>query len=125
MRDCGDCTKCCTWLSGEAHGYKFGNGKSCKFLCSSGCSIYEDRPSVCKTYYCAWSQELIDEKYKPNKCGFIISVEWENNKQFLKVIEIESGAINKNILDYLYYWCEKMNTYFKLAKSTKHGIIQE
>lgn len=118
MRDCGDCTECCTWLSGNAYGYEFGCGKSCKFLCSSGCSVYDDRPMVCKNYYCAWSQELIDEKYKPNKCNFIISVELEDGKQFLKVIETKHGAINKNILEYLNYWCEKMNTHFKLIKST-------
>jgi len=62
MRECGECTACCTWLQGSAYGYEFGNGKSCKFLCETGCSVHKARPKVCEEYFCAWAQELISEE---------------------------------------------------------------
>ena len=39
-----------------------------------------------------------------------MSVENNENGQYLKVIEIEEGKINKNIEDYFKQWSFKMNT---------------
>jgi Fe-S-cluster containining protein len=110
MRECDSCTACCTWLIGDAYGWEFGGGKSCRFLCESGCSVHKARPKTCEGYFCAWAQELIDEDYRPDKCGFLVSVENNENGQYLKVIEIEEGKINKNIEDYFKQWSFKMNT---------------
>jgi Fe-S-cluster containining protein len=117
MRECGDCTACCTWLIGDAYGHKFGNGKSCKFLCEKGCSIHSERPNVCKNYFCAWAQELIDEDYRPDKCGILISVENGENGQYLKAIEIDKKKINNDIIEYLKMWSEKMNTLIVYIKN--------
>jgi Fe-S-cluster containining protein len=110
MRDCGSCSACCTWLIGDAYGHPFGGGKSCKFLCESGCSVHKARPKVCEKYFCAWAQELIDEDLRPDKCGALVSVENNENGQYLKVLEIGDKEINKNIIDYFNDWSEKMNT---------------
>ncbi len=110
MRPCGDCTACCTWLKGSAYGYEFGGGTSCKFLCKTGCGIHKVRPEVCEKYFCAWSQELIDEEYRPDKCGVLVSVEQNKNGQYLKIIEIVKGSINNNIVEYFESWSQKMNT---------------
>jgi Fe-S-cluster containining protein len=108
MRPCDDCTACCTWLKGSAYGYEFGEGKSCKFLCKTGCDIHKARPTVCEGYFCAWAQELLPEEMRPDKCGVLASVE-NNNGQYLRLTLID-GKINIDILEYFKEWSIKMNT---------------
>lgn len=110
MRECGDCKECCKWLIGDAYGWEFGNGKECRFLCENGCSVHEARPKVCKNYFCAWAQELIDEEYRPDKCGILASVEKDNNGQYLKIIRISSEEIDEGSLFYFKRWSEIANT---------------
>jgi Fe-S-cluster containining protein len=110
MRDCGSCTACCTWLIGNAYGHSFGNGRSCKFLCEGDCSVYKARPKTCEGYFCAWAQELIDEDYRPDKSGVLVSVEQNENGQYLKVLTIDKNKINNNIIEYFNKWGERMNT---------------
>lgn len=109
MRECGSCTACCTWLIGNAYGWEFGGGKSCRFLCETGCSVHKARPKVCENYFCAWAQELIDEDLRPDKSGILVSVENNENGQYLKVIEIVKDSINTNIIEYFEDWSFKMN----------------
>ena len=85
MRSCGDCTACCSWMKGSAYGYEFGGGKSCKFLCETGCSVHKARPKVCEGYFCAWSQELLSEEMRPDKCGVLASVENNEKGQYIKL----------------------------------------
>lgn len=110
FRDCGECTACCTWLIGSAYGWEFGNGKSCRFLECNGCGVHKARPKVCENYFCAWAQELIDEKYRPDKCGFLVSVENEEEGQYLKVVEIKDSSLTENIIEYFKTWSAYMNS---------------
>jgi hypothetical protein len=109
MRECGECTACCTWLKGTSYGYEFGGGKSCKFLCEFGCGVHKVRPKVCEGYFCAWAQELISEEMRPDKCGVLVSVENNENGQYLKLV-IMKNEINKDILEYFRNWSTAMNT---------------
>ena len=111
MRECGDCTACCTWLVGSAYGHEFGGGKSCKFLCESGCSVHKARPNVCMNYFCAWAQELLPEEMRPDKCNILVSVELRENEQYLKVIGINNKKISNNMKKWFIEWGEKMNTH--------------
>ena len=115
FRECGECTACCTYLQGSAYGYEFGGGKSCKFLCKGGCGIYKVRPNVCMNYECAWTQELIPEEMRPDKCGVIASVENDEFGQYLKLTTI--SEININILEYFKEWGERMNTRIVLVNN--------
>ena len=110
MRPCGDCTACCTWLGGSAYGYEFGGGKSCKFLCETGCGVHKARPKVCEGYFCAWSQELLAEEMRPDKCEFLVSVEKNEKSQYLKVLPINNKKISNETREWLSEWGEKMNT---------------
>lgn len=109
MRDCGECTACCTWMEGSAYGHKFGGGNSCKFLCDSGCSVHKARPNVCMNFFCAWSQELLPEEMRPDKCGILVSVENSESGQYLRVLSIQ-GEINTSTLDWFKNWSLSMNT---------------
>lgn len=110
MRECSSCTVCCTWLIGDAYGHPFGGGKPCKFLCDNGCSVHKVRPKTCERYFCAWAQELIDEDLRPDKSGILVSVENNENGQYLKIIEIKKNSINNSIIEYFENWSLKMNT---------------
>lgn len=76
MRSCDSCTKCCDGtLGGTAHGHQFFPGKPCFFLIlNKGCTIYEDRPTMCSTYQCEWLiNEAIPEGLKPSLTDMVIS----------------------------------------------------
>lgn len=95
FRPCGDCAACCEGhLIGTAHGNKYGNHKPCVFLVSGLCSIYQQRPTSCHNYQCAWSQHLLPQKMRPDQCGVLVSVETnaETGQQYLKAIEIRESV---------------------------------
>jgi hypothetical protein len=116
MRNCNGCTVCCTWLYGDSYGWEFGAGKSCKFLDCDGCSVHKVRPKSCENYFCAWAQELIDDEFRPDQCGFLISVENNAQGQYLKIIETTKDSINKSIIEYFDNWSQKMNTPIVIVK---------
>ena len=110
FRSCGECTACCTWLIGNAFGWEFGNGKSCKFLECNGCGVHKVRPNICKKYQCAWSQHLLPEEMRPDKCNTLVSVENGKNGQYLKVLSINNTEVDSSVKSFLESWGEKMNT---------------
>ena len=113
FRPCGDCAACCEGhLIGKSHGNSFGLGKKCIFLVKQECTIYEERPEVCRKYHCMWKQGLFSEWMKPNKSGVIISAKWENGKQYLEVVEI-SREIDYNVYEEVKSFCMQNNIYYK------------
>lgn len=100
FRPCGDCNACCSGqLLGDVYGFEMGCGKPCSFLLGGKCTIYEDRPNMCRNYQCAWSQSLFDEEFRPDKTGLMVSVEnGLDNQQYLKVIEIWEQVPQENYL---------------------------
>jgi len=112
FRPCGDCTACCDGnIIGTSYGNKFGNHKACVFLVRKQCTIYPDRPSCCSSYQCAWTQNILPEWMKPNKCGVLVSVETKDDKQFLKVIEMKD-AIEYSVYAEISSFCKENNTYY-------------
>lgn len=123
MRPCDECNECCKVLYGSAFGYEFGQGTPCKFLGTCGCKVYRARPEFCRTYYCAWAQELLPEEMRPDKCGVLISVEDGENGQYLRAMSVNEEEINKNILSYLKEWSIKMNTSVIYKKNNSWSIL--
>ena len=76
-RPCGECNMCCTAPAIEDHVLEADENylpkpacKECQFSNGKhGCGIYNDRPSSCKDYQCAWSMGLIPAKHYPMKRG--------------------------------------------------------
>lgn len=110
FRECGECTACCTWLIGDAFAWDFGAGKSCKFLECNGCGVHKGRPESCRDYQCAWTQHLLPEEMRPDKCDVLVSVEGTGDSQYLKVLPINNKELNNEVKQYLENWSEKMNT---------------
>jgi hypothetical protein len=115
MRNCDGCDKCCSgFLSGTVRGAWFGGLNPCKYL-EESCTIYTDRPSQCKNYYCAWIQELLPEWMKPSELNIVASVEVDKyGKQFIKVIY--SDIITNDAENEIQNFVTKNNTYYIKTK---------
>jgi hypothetical protein len=104
-RSCGTCTKCCEgYISGGAHGIKFGNGVPCEFLAwGHGCTIYEDRPlSPCKKFRCEWLKNNdIPEHFKPEISHFMAMRKGQN---FIVLVTVGPNP-NYEVVDWYKQWC--------------------
>ena len=71
-RDCGKCSACCVTLRIETEGFNKLADESCHHLID-GCAIYESRPEVCRTWYCAWRYMAgLDEYWRPDKSNVLL-----------------------------------------------------
>jgi len=101
--ECGDCRVCCTVFpfTGDAEWadeYKevphfeekydliYKTGQSCNQLCSTGCSIQEDKPKICQKFWCDYLKYELPEKYFPHKCGFASYIYDKNGPPQLWII---------------------------------------
>ena len=94
-RECGTCTKCCDgWLTGSAKGYNFWPGRKCHFVCSTGCTIYEDRPKdPCQSFTCSWlDDENIPSWLKPNESNTIMQWRTHPDANLSHLEIVEAGA---------------------------------
>jgi len=72
INKCGDCTLCCVVFPVKELKKTFNT--PCSLLCSTGCSIYNNRPKECSDYYCAWVQEdNVTVELRPDKCGIMFT----------------------------------------------------
>lgn len=121
FKECGDCTSCCDGhIIGTSHGNRFGYRKPCVFLVSKICSVYKDRPKSCHDFQCGWTQNLFPEWMKPNLCGVMVSIEINNDIQFLRVVELQE------LIDYAVYaeiekFCSENNTYYVKVPYEQNG----
>jgi len=122
LRPCGECTACCDGqLISKSYGNEFGQGQKCIFLVKKKCTIYETRPQVCRNYQCAWTQYLLDEDMRPDKCGLMVSVEINNNVQYLKAIEIWKNVPFESY-EKLEKCANKLNTKWVKVSYHEHNI---
>lgn len=70
MNTCGDCTLCCTLLPVPELD-KPANTHCQHCIVGKGCSIYEDRPQVCRPFNCAWLQSSASIDLRPDKINII------------------------------------------------------
>jgi hypothetical protein len=74
-RDCGGCTVCCKVLAIDTPQLKKPPGLLCKHCVKgAGCGIYESRPSVCVTWFCGWRRLPLDDSWRPDRCGILITL---------------------------------------------------
>lgn len=72
-RKCGSCSVCCTSLRIEQPTLKKLADIPCQHLKpQGGCSIYDERPSVCRTWYCGWRILDIGPEMRPDRSGVLI-----------------------------------------------------
>lgn len=74
-RTCGACSACCTHLGIDTPEFTKPQGMPCQHLGSRGCSIYERRPTTCRTWHCLWRHiPNLPVAARPDLCGAILSI---------------------------------------------------
>lgn len=69
MPNCGSCTACCFALPINAIAKP--KNVLCQY-CDGGCSIYENKPTTCTEFQCAYNEvEGVPEALRPDNCGVI------------------------------------------------------
>lgn len=105
---CGECTECCELL--EVSQTKATNGLlTDKYIIDSkagelchyceknkGCKIYDERPTICRTFLCAYAQQKkMTEDLRPDKCGIIF--EKLDDTLFLGVVRPNKQITEKGL----------------------------
>jgi hypothetical protein len=99
-RSCGGCTACCTALGVVELKKKM--WVRCDEECTSGCSIYDNRPQSCRDFTCLWLTGNIegDERRRPDQLGLIFVGQGKKFKEIdipvIGVWEIRPDALNIN-----------------------------
>ena len=110
-RNCGECSECCELL--EIPTIKKPKKTICDNVCSSGgCSIYQDRPSECRTFQCLWSEGYTGEGQRPDKSGIMAYHIDTQYGRTLLVLEVKEKAFVKRSSqkDRLIKFAEKRST---------------
>jgi hypothetical protein len=71
VRQCGSCNLCCDILEVTAV------AKPANELCKhwetgKGCTIYDHRPQMCRSFSCAWLQGHFDDDWFPENAGIVV-----------------------------------------------------
>lgn len=85
---CGECTLCCSMLKvrmAPVKDYLKPAYTKCEHECSSGCSIYRDKPQACSDFKCVWlaSQFMpgntkMSHRLRPDRCGAVLEFNNQN-----------------------------------------------
>jgi Fe-S-cluster containining protein len=74
-RECGKCHACCRYTSIPAL------GKAPNILCEhwkNGCTIYAERPDVCRGFFCAWRvMPNLDNAWRPDRSKIFLRITQE------------------------------------------------
>ncbi|NIA46035.1 MULTISPECIES: YkgJ family cysteine cluster protein [Providencia] len=75
-RECGECSVCCTSLRIEIPELKKLADTSCQNLSNErGCSIYNERPNLCRHWLCGWMVLDIPDNLRPDISGVLIRLD--------------------------------------------------
>lgn len=91
QKTCGTCSICCKIVAVEdlakpAHQWCIHN------VPRKGCGIWGSHPEACKVWQCGWIlMPHLDERWKPEKCGFVIRTRFQIQQL---VIDVEPSKPN-------------------------------
>ncbi|HVW75065.1 MAG TPA: hypothetical protein VHC39_15620, partial [Rhizomicrobium sp.] len=72
-RECGNCTVCCVALRVDDPGLKKPAGEPCRHLGQQGCTIYQTRYAICRSWMCGWRlQPELDDSWRPDRSGVLL-----------------------------------------------------
>lgn len=113
-RECDGCVECCKgWLSACINGTPIYPDKPCRFMSTTGCTNYENRPvDPCITYKCEWLLDPnIPDWLKPDKSKVMVTHRpWGPNKEYIYWEVKECGVgIDTLVLDWFKTYCSSNN----------------
>jgi hypothetical protein len=72
-RECGECKVCCFIPPIDEPEIQKEPNALCCHRATTGCQIYEMRPTPCRTYFCGWRQlGFLDDAWRPDRSGVLI-----------------------------------------------------
>jgi Fe-S-cluster containining protein len=71
-RQCGSCNSCCDVLEVTAVA-KPVNELCRHWAAGEGCTIYDDRPQMCRSFSCAWLQGHLGDEWYPQTAGMVVT----------------------------------------------------
>lgn len=74
MRECAECQTCCTVAEVIEGDVRSAAHERCAHQCTTGCDIYERRPSRCAKFNCSWMHGLGDDSQRPDLTGAMLWV---------------------------------------------------
>ena len=84
-RECGACQVCCIALTIDRPEIQKMPGSACRHL-KEGCGIYENRPDVCRVFFCGWRKlAAIPADWRPDQSGILVVGEANDLPQFQPV----------------------------------------
>lgn len=109
-RNCGSCTSCCTLLEVTDAGKAV--NEWCQFcVAGKGCTIYDQRPQMCRSFSCAWLQGHVNDDWYPERAGMVVHFSqdainvqvdpahpdrWQREPYFSKLSEWSLNGIRMN-----------------------------
>lgn len=73
-RSCGGCTVCCHVLPIDTPELRKRPGIACTHCGAQGCTIYETRFPICRSYYCGWHYlAALGPEWRPDLSGVLVS----------------------------------------------------
>jgi hypothetical protein len=73
-RSCGTCIGCCSIY--QIPTLKKPKYVLCTYCTGTSCTIYNDRPQECRTFYCLWRRiAAMPEETRPDKIGIVFTYE--------------------------------------------------
>lgn len=93
-RTCGDCTVCCRVPAIDKPEVQKASGVLCRH-CTGGCTIYETRFEICRTFHCAWRQMgNLDESWRPDQSGVYMEFQFLDNVMGVSLMLVDDpGAV--------------------------------
>jgi hypothetical protein len=72
-RDCRGCTTCCAVCEIEEPTLRKPADQLCAHCVAGGCTIYETRPGVCRSFHCIWRRlAALPDELRPDCCGAMV-----------------------------------------------------
>jgi hypothetical protein len=88
-RECGACSMCCRVL--EIAELEKPKDKWCTHCKpgQGGCSIYQDRPDVCRNFKCLWLLGKLDDRWQPLKSKMVL---WPSKSGEVQILNVSVDA---------------------------------
>lgn len=95
MRECGDCSLCCKIpFVAELNKAVDQWCQHCK-PGKGGCTIYESRPEVCRTFQCEWIKGVVPDIWKPTTAKIILALSKASDKITFMNAMVDIGTPNR------------------------------
>jgi hypothetical protein len=81
-RACGGCVACCQVLNIDEPDMVKPSDQMCMHCTGQGCSIYESRPQVCRTWNCVWRRiDTMPMETRPDQLGVLFTLDRQAEPQ--------------------------------------------